>query len=65
MYLYHYMYHGLVTTFYIHCTCLIYMMMYVSSHLSYMCCLFSLFIHMFLLLYNLSMFHTYALMNLV
>ena len=29
-----------------------------SSPLSYMCCLFSLFIHMFLLIYNLSMFHT-------
>ena len=56
------MYHGLVTTFtYIVFICYIYiymMMMYVSSPLSHMCCFFSLFIHMVLLLYNLSMFHT-------
>ena len=29
-----------------------------SSPLSHMCCFFSLFIHMFLNLYNLSLFHT-------
>ena len=31
---------------------------YISSPLSYMCCFLSIFIHMFLLVYNLSMFHT-------
>ena len=39
--------------------CLIYMMiMYVFHSLSHMCCYFSYFIHMFLGLYNLSLFHT-------
>ena len=32
-----------------------------SSPLSHICCFFSIFIHMFLLVYNLSMFHTWCL----
>ena len=59
LYLSHYMYHCLVTFTYIVVLLLfIYMMMYVISTLSHMCCFFSLFIHMSFLLYNLSLFHT-------
>ena len=60
MYLSHYMYHGLVTAFtyvIVFLVICIYMM-YVSLPLSHVCCLFSLFKFMFLLLYNLSIFHT-------
>ena len=42
----------------IHCIVDIYIYIYISSPLSYMCCFLSIFIHMFLLVYNLSMFHT-------
>ena len=62
------MYHGLVTTFityivffdiyiyiYIYEMCMFYL------PLSHICCFFSIFIHMFLLVYNLSMFHTQCL----
>ena len=58
-------YHGLVTTFYIHCVLLIdddiWWCMYFSSPLSQMCYFFSFFIHIFPLVYNLSMFHTWCL----
>ena len=51
--------------FYIHCILLsIYMYIYIWCMfftLSHVCCFFSLFIHMFLLLYNLSIFHTWCL----
>ena len=61
----HFMYHDLVTTFYIHCILVIYddiwWCMFFSSPLSHMCCFFSLFIHKFFLVYNLSMFHTWCL----
>ena len=52
------MYHGLVTFTYIVVLLSLYMLMYVVSPLSHMCCFFSLFIHMSILLYNLSIFHT-------
>ena len=57
----HYMYYGLVTTFITYIVFLWYIYMrwcIFSSLLSHMCCFFSIFIHMFLLVYNLSMFHT-------
>lgn len=59
MYSSHYMYLGLVT-FYIYCTSSFYIYDddVCSSPLSHMCCFFSFFIHMFLNLYNLSLFHT-------
>ena len=57
MYLSHFMYHGLVTTLHTLYLLDMYMMMYVSSPLSHMCWFFSLFMPMFLLLYNLSLFH--------
>ena len=57
-YLSHFMYRGLVTFTYIVVLLFsIYMMMYVVSLLSHMCCFFSLFIHIFFLLYNLFIFH--------
>ena len=58
MYSSHYKYLGFVTI-YIHCTSFLYMMMkYVFHSLSHMCCFFSLFIHMFLDVCNLSIFYT-------
>ena len=58
----HFTYYGLVTFLLIHCSASFYInMMYVSSPLSHMCCFFSLFIHMFLHLYKLSIFHTWCL----
>ena len=57
------MYLGFVT-FYINCTSLIYIDIYIYndvvcfSPLSHMCYFFSLFIHMFLILYNFAIFHT-------
>ena len=57
-YLSHFMYRGLVTFTYIVVLLFsIYMMMYVVSLLSHMCCFFSLFIYIFFLLYNLFIFH--------
>ena len=52
----HYKYLGLVTL-YIHCTSFyIYDDDICFSPLSHMCCFFSFFIHIFLILYNLSIF---------
>ena len=58
MYISHYMYLDLVT--FLHTLYLfdIYDNDVCFAHLSHMCCFFSLFIHMFLILYNLSIFHT-------
>ena len=54
----HYMYLGLVI-FYIHCPYLdIYDDDVCFSLLSHMCCFFSFFIRMFLILNSLSIFHT-------
>ena len=53
----HFMYHSLVTT----CTYIIALMMYAFFTFVHMCCFFSPFIHMFFLLYNLSIFHTWRL----
>ena len=56
----HFMYHGLVTIF----TYIVFFFLYIwwcmFFTLSHMCCLYSLFIHMFILLFNLSMFHTWC-----
>ena len=51
--------------YYIHCI-LWYIYIYIkwcmfSSPLSHLCCFLSIFIHMFLLVYNLSLFHTWCL----
>ena len=40
---------GLVTIIHIHCTYFLYMLMYVSFTYPYMCCFFSLFIHILLI----------------
>ena len=41
--------HGSVTIIDIHCTYFLYMLMYVSFTYPYMCCFFSLFMHMLLI----------------
>ena len=48
---------GLVTIIGIHCTYLLYMLMYIFFTYLYMCCFFSLFIHMFLYLYAIYYFY--------
>ena len=54
----HYMYLGLVTFLYTLYLFDIYDDDVCFSTLSHMCCFFSLYMHMFLILYNLSIFHT-------
>ena len=57
---------GLVITFDIHCTYLLYMLMYVSFTYPYMYCFFSLFMHMLLKIYTkstISVSHKNVLMN--
>ena len=57
----HFTYHGLVIIF----TYIVFFFLYIwwcmFFSLFHMCCFFSHFIHMFLLLYDLSMFHTWCL----
>ena len=63
-----FLYMGLVATFDIHCTYLIYMLMYVSFAYLYMCCFFSLFMHMLLITCMqsiISISHKNALMSFV
>ena len=60
MYSSHYMYLGLMTTLHTLYSFDIYDDVCFSP-LSHMCCFFSLFMHMFLCLYNLSIFHTLCL----
>ena len=59
---------GLVTIIDIHCTNFVYMLTYVSFTYPYMCCFFSLFIHMVLITYMQSIIpvsHKDALMSYV
>ena len=64
-----FLYIGLVTIIDIHCTYLLYMWLYVFlSPTSYMCCFFSLFMHMLLIICMqsiISVLHKDALMNFV
>ena len=62
----HYKYHGLVTIGFFFFTYILFFDIYMrccmfSSPLSPMCCFFSIFMHVLLLVYNLSMFHTWCL----
>ena len=59
---------GLVTIIDIHCTYFLYMLMYVSFTYPYICCFFSLFMHMFLIMCMqsiISLSHKDSLMSFV
>ena len=63
-----FLYMGLVTIIDIHCTYFLYMLMYVSFTYPYMCCFFSLFMHMLLIICMQSIIfvsHKDALMSFV
>ena len=62
------LYMGLVTIIHIHCTYILYMLMYISFTYPYMCCFFSLFMHMLLITcmqYIISVSHKDILMSFV